>query len=193
MTLLHGDQVVCGAKRRMVWATDAQDTVLGSATAGCVSRVVGDQPGQVTSVPRLLGVSWRAWGAVRARWVVCRLMLQAPAGRLGEPDAKSTGGVAGQDTPPPGLQTCRWSPTTANGRGWASSSHNLGQSALPDCAGTGGAALGWTCLPRRRGWRLEGPQGALSASLPWGLPDLRPRRRCNCPRKRGGLEGTPPE
>ena len=124
MTLLHVPQVVCGAKRRMVRLTDARDTVPGPASAGCVPRAVGDQPGHDTSVPRSLRVWWRAWGAVRARGVVCRLVLQAPAGRLGEPDAEPTGGVAGLDAPLPGLLTCRWSPTTANGRRWPSSSHD---------------------------------------------------------------------
>ena len=38
--------------------------------------------------------------------LVCCLVLQAPAGRLGEPDAEPTGGVFGQDTPPPGRLTC---------------------------------------------------------------------------------------
>ena len=34
--------------------------------------------------------------------VVCCLVLQAPAGRLREPDFEPTRGVAGLDTPPPG-------------------------------------------------------------------------------------------
>ena len=54
---------------------------------------------------------------------VCRLVLQAPAGRQWAPDAKPAGGVIGLDTPPPGQLTCRWP-------------------ALLDCVGTGGVAQG---------------------------------------------------
>ena len=99
-------------------------------------------------LPWSLWVWWCAWGALRARGAVCCLVLQAPVGRLGEPDSEPTGGVAGLDTPPPGLPTCRRLPTTAIGRGWPSPTHDWGRSALPDCTGTGGAALGWTSLPR---------------------------------------------
>ena len=37
---------------------------------------------------------------------MCCLVLQAPVGRLGEPDTMPTGAVAGMDTPPLGPVTC---------------------------------------------------------------------------------------
>ena len=105
-------------------------------------------PGTIPACPGHCGCGGVRGGLCARGGAVCCLVLQAPVGRLGEPDSEPTGGVAGLDTPPPGLPTCRRLPTTANGRGWPSPTHDWGRSALPDCTGTGGAALGWTSLPR---------------------------------------------
>ena len=54
-----------------------------------------------------------------------------------EPDSEPAGGVAGLDTPPQGRPTCCGPPH--------------------DCSG--GATLGWTYHPRRRGMAVEGAPG----------------------------------
>ena len=56
----------------------------------------------------LLGCLWVGGGG--ACGVVCRLVLQVPAGRQWAPDTKPAGGVVGLDTPPQGQLTCRWPP-----------------------------------------------------------------------------------
>ena len=61
----------------------------------------------VCVVCALTGCLW-VWGG--GCGAVCRLVLQAPAGRQWAPDTKPAGGVVGLDTPPPGQLTCRWPP-----------------------------------------------------------------------------------
>ena len=66
----------------------------------------------------LLGCLW-VWGGggARACRAVCRLVLQAPAGRQWAPDVKPAEGLVGLDTPPPGQLTCRWPPHDCLGHG----------------------------------------------------------------------------
>ena len=95
-----------------------------------------------------------AWG------IVCCLVLQAPAGRLREPDSEPTGGVAGLDTLPPSRLTCCQRPHDCSKHGGSPALHSTGGGPHSLTAlGTGGAALGWTYLPRRWGVAVGGAPG----------------------------------
>ena len=98
------------------------------------------------SFPRV-GGGRRVWG--RVCMLVCCLVLQAPAARLGEPDAEPTGGVFGQDTPPPGrLTCCRLTHDCCRHGGSPARYATGGGRHSLTARGTGGAALGWTIRPR---------------------------------------------
>ena len=76
-----------------------------------------------------LGVGWAPWRG--GGGAVCRLVLQALAGRQWAPDAKPAGGVIGLDTPHSGQLTCRCHPTTAWGTGAAEPCTRLGAARPP--------------------------------------------------------------